>query len=431
MAKALGLLLENERASTRRISLVPSESQFSRLAKLPLILDPYHRYFFNDALDPNDWRFAGGRLVAEIETALTLPLLRSLLRTPYVNVRPISGLSAMAVALSALAGAKGETVLSISQDQGGHYATGLLLERLGYRWATLPGLDAFTFDCDAVRESVIKHNPSVIYLDQCHGLFPLPIKPIVEAIVDVPRRPHLHVDISHWLGLVLGGAVPNPLSEGADSVGGSTHKTFPGPQKAILATKSQDVAERFRTAQVAMISSHHFAATLSLGLALLEFAECGGSSYARGVVANARRFATELADLGLAPIRGPLGYSAGHQVWISPQSIGQEAGVAAERLYRCGMLVNFLDDIPNEPLPTLRMGLNEFTWMGHGEAETAELARLFAEAVLQKRSSRAIASDVGALRSRSTFPLRYHAEDHPELKSTVADLLELVAADLR
>jgi glycine/serine hydroxymethyltransferase len=95
------------------------------------------------------------------------------------------------------------------------------------------------------------------------------------------------------------------------------------------------------------------------------------------------------------------------------------------------MLVNFLDDIPNEPLPTLRMGLNEFTWMGHGEAETAELARLFAEAVLQKRSSRAIASDVGALRSRSTFPFRYHAEDHPELKSTVADLLELVAADLR
>jgi glycine hydroxymethyltransferase len=430
MAAAFDLLVANEEASRRRISMIPSENQFSRLAKLPLVLDPYHRYFFNDALDPEDWRFGGSRIVGQIESNLTIPLLKQLLGAHYVNVRPISGLSAMTVALSAIAGETGNTVVTISPDQGGHYATGMLLKRLGYNWATVTGPDAFTIDGERLAEVVTREKPSVVYLDQSHGLLPIPVEPVVEILRRLPVRPHLHVDISHWLGLVLGGALPNPLTAGADSVGGSTHKTFPGPQKAVLATMSPVVAEKFRNAQFAMISSHHFAATLSLGLALLEFSECGGKAYAHAVVENAARFAEGLAIRGLPPIETALGYSAGHQVWIRTAVAGLDAKLVIERLYHAGIIANFLDDIPQEMAPALRTGLNEVTWLGFGVAEVDELANLFVDAALCNRPRSVITAEVTELRRSATFPFRYSiARDQP-LAGSVKRLLEMIAEDL-
>ena len=37
-----------------------------------------------------------------------------------------------------------------------------------------------------------------------------------------------------WLGLIAGGAFQDPLSEGADFITSSTHKTFPGPQGCVI-----------------------------------------------------------------------------------------------------------------------------------------------------------------------------------------------------
>ncbi|WP_395971438.1 hypothetical protein WH390_14620 (plasmid) [Candidatus Arsenophonus nilaparvatae] len=41
-------------------------------------------------------------------------------------------------------------------------------------------------------------------------------------------------DISHTLGLIVGKQLINPITQGVDIIHGSTHKTFPGPQKGII-----------------------------------------------------------------------------------------------------------------------------------------------------------------------------------------------------
>ena len=41
-------------------------------------------------------------------------------------------------------------------------------------------------------------------------------------------------DGAHVLGLILGGQFQNPFEEGAHFISGSTHETFPGPQRGVI-----------------------------------------------------------------------------------------------------------------------------------------------------------------------------------------------------
>lgn len=126
------------------------------------------------------------------------------------------------------------------------------------------------------------------------------ISAIAHAARQASPGTRVHADVSHWMCLTLGGALPNPLDAGADSFGGSTHKTFPGPQKGLIATNDPQIARLLHDAQPHVISSHHYGATCALGLALAVFTErCPG--YPRTIITNARALGTRLADKGLPP----------------------------------------------------------------------------------------------------------------------------------
>src|SRR5207244_2139208 len=99
----------------------------------------------------------------------------------------------------------------------------------------------------------------------------------------------------------------------------------PGPQKAIVATNREDLFRELGRAQFEMISSHHFAETISLGLALLEFKECGGDRYAAALVRNTRELGRRLHDRGLAVEAANRGFSCGHQLWIRTALSGVDA----------------------------------------------------------------------------------------------------------
>ncbi len=63
-------------------------------------------------------------------------------------------------------------------------------------------------------------------------LFPHPVEEAREVCDEVGAS--IVYDAAHVLGLIAGGQFQDPLSEGADVVTGSTHKTFPGPQGGII-----------------------------------------------------------------------------------------------------------------------------------------------------------------------------------------------------
>lgn len=356
------------------LNLVPSENRMSPLASLPLSTDLYNRYFFNDGLDPKFWQFRGGQAASNFEVDVALPALRRLTASEHVNVRPISGMNAMLIAISALAGRTGSTVASIAHSSGGHYATTSLAERLGMRAATIQ-VQKGAVDLPHLRKLLAAEHQGLLYLDLQNSLYPLDVAPVVQLVRECSPDTLVHVDVSHVLGLVLGGVIPNPLDLGADSAGGSTHKTFPGPHKGILWTRRADIASRFRRAQFDLLSSHHFAETLSLGLAAYEF-EAFGASYAPQILRNASWFAHALSDHGFDVIGEADCRTRTHQVWVR---IGdaEQTDRLAQALYTAGVRVNVQTDLPGHSGPMFRLGVSEVTFDGADEAAMAVLAEVF------------------------------------------------------
>lgn len=405
----LGVLNRHEQRARRVINMVPSENSLSALAKLPMLLDVYHRYFFNVDEAADGWSFRGAEDVARLETDLALRLLRELTGAAYVNLRPLSGLSAMAMVLSALGGGVGSTVMTVAPEQGGHYATTGLAARLGLRSCYITGPDPFTIDYAALAATLTRDRPHLVYVDQSNCLFPLDVGELVGVVRAVAPETLVYVDCSHWLGLVLGGAFPSPLALGADGFGGSTHKTFPGPQKAVVATNRPDLWDQLYRAQFEMISSHHFAAAISLGIALLEFKECGGTRYAAAVVRNTRVLGEELHARGVAVVAAERGFSRGHQLWVRTAPGGLDAYEASDRLARAGLQVNALPELPGLPERVLRLGVNEATYHGLEAADMAELAEVFTRALAGASPSEELAARVAALRARYASPYAFPA----------------------
>lgn len=424
LTDVLRLLADHQRAADRALSMVASENTMSGFAKLPLLLDAYHRYFFNDGGDPERWDFRGGQDVHELQTSLTVPLLAEMGRAEWVSVRPLSGLGAMTLVLASLGGPPGTDVMTLSPDVGGHYATESIATRLGLRVHQLRGPDPHGLDLDDAFEQVASVRPALVYVDQSHCLFPADVASLVATVRRASPDTRVHVDTSHWLGLVLGGVFANPLDCGADSFGGSTHKTFPGPQKGVVLTRDPEITKQIEETQGYLISSHHFAATISLGIALLEFRQYG-ADYARAVVDNTRRFGALLAERGITVMAADRGFSAGHQLWLDTDADGIPPRVASDRLYAAGIRVNSLTGLPRVTGHAVRIGLSEPTYRGLAGPDLVELADVFAAAVRASEPTEKLGHRVARLPRRTPYGVAADPES-PLMRQA----LELCAAAL-
>ncbi|MFH9296752.1 aminotransferase class I/II-fold pyridoxal phosphate-dependent enzyme [Streptomyces sp. NPDC017520] len=347
------------------VNLVPSENRMSPLARIPLATDYYNRYFFNFGLDPEYWQFRGGQEVAELEVGLAVRSLRRLGAAEHVNVRPVSGMSAMTMAMAALGGSSGGVVVSIAQSSGGHHATCGTARGLGFTSMTLP-VSRGAVDEPLLAKVLQEHRPVLVYLDLANGRHELQVSRVRELIDAYSPRTRLHVDCSHTLGLVLGGVLDNPLDTGADSMGGSTHKTFPGPHKGVLFTRSAELDDRLNDVQYSMLSSHHFAETLALAFASAEFLHFG-RDYAKQVISNAQLLGKLLAANRFDVVADEGGFvTATHQVWVKVGD-AERTNALARALYAHNVRVNVQVDLPHVPGPVFRLGLNELTFLGGRE----------------------------------------------------------------
>ncbi|WP_275946716.1 hypothetical protein [Streptomyces sp. T21Q-yed] len=372
-------LRDGHNRSRDALSLVPSENRLSPLAQLPLQLDFHNRYFFNEDHDPDFWQFRGGESVADIETDVAHSSLSALSDAPFVNLRPVSGLSAMIVAISGLGGDPGSTVVCIDPASGGHHASAGVIERFGFVPATV-SVEAGAVDIDGLRKILSSQNVSLLYLDLANSLHLLDVAAVAACLAEHSPHTLLHIDASHTLGLILGGQAPNPLDLGATSFGGSTHKTFPGPHKGVLFTRLPHVSRLIKDAQRILVSSHHFASTLALGLAAREFQHFG-PAYARQVVANAKRLGAELTERGFDVHRCTDGFTDNHMLWVNvgdPAATNKLAGALAEAGIRANVQTE--NEMPNVSGAVFRLGTNEVTFEGATETSMALIAEAFAAA---------------------------------------------------
>ena len=414
------------------INLIPSEQTASPLVKLLTIADPSHRYAEHrkvEALGNIDaFYYQGTKFIAEVEKEVQ-EQLKKFLDCAEVEARLLSGLMANATTYSGIMDYLNRAdrhteprrmryVMNHHIGRGGHLSAQTMgtlrdfvsMDPVTDRWAAVnfPVLPENPYQIDMARttELITRHQPELFILGKGMIIYREPVKEIARLIADMKPKPILMYDSAHVLGL-FGPYFQEPLKEGTDIITGSTHKTFFGTQRGIIASnmsQNSDYAELWasilRRSFPGSVSNHHLGTLLGLLMAAYEM-NAYGREYQRQVLANARAFAQALKERGLQVEGDPaIGHTETHQVLLR---VGYARGVeVAERLEQNNIIVNF-QALPDDEAFTassgLRTGVQEMTRFGMKEADFAELADYMAAVILKGKR---VADDVARLRHRFT-----------------------------
>jgi glycine hydroxymethyltransferase len=380
------------------LPMIASNNLTSRRVRLLAATDLAHRY----AEGVVGHRFYQGcRYIDEIE-AKTITLAKDLFRAEHVNVQPTSGVNANIAAFFALAD-PGDTIISLEVPQGGH------ISHVRYSAAGVRGLrviahpfdpDIMNIDADRMVERIRETEPRIVLLGGSLFLFPHPVREACEAAHEVGAT--VVYDGAHVLGLIAGKRFQDPLREGADVMTGSTHKTFPGPQGAVIFCK-EGFSEKIDEAVFpGTVSNHHLHHLAGLGVALAEMIEFG-EDYASDVIANAKTLAQSLYERGFDVLCEPRGFTESHQVAVDVTQAGGSIR-AATKLEEANIIVN-KNLLPGDHVSVtvepsgIRIGTQELTRIGMGASEMDAIADFMKRIVLDDESPESVRDDVIELKS--------------------------------
>ena len=170
-----------------------------------------------------------------------------------VDFRYLSGLHAHIVTFMSL-GYIGDTVLLLPENAGGHFSTEAILKRLGYNVVcAIPDFKNYCIDANQTIELIKEYRPQFAFIDRSEGLYYEDFSWLKTAGV-----PYCIFDGSQYLTQILTGIYKSPFDSGFDLLLSSTHKNYPGPQKAFLATKNKDKYwKKLKSGSATYISNSH------------------------------------------------------------------------------------------------------------------------------------------------------------------------------
>ncbi|NHB89166.1 PLP-dependent transferase [Photorhabdus tasmaniensis] len=372
-------ILEINNRSKSIISLVPSENILSPLARVPYLLDVQARYYLDDLRLFGERCFPSGIDVEEIENDILIPTLSTLSKAKYISIRPISGLNAMTIGISALT-SPGDRVLSVPMNYGGHASTSYVIKCLGLKYTALEFCNVDTLDLEKLESCLKEFKPRLIYIDQSTFLVPLDPLPIREIVDRVSPGTMIFFDTSHTNGLILGESLPNPLDRGADIFGGSTHKTMPGPQKGFLATNQEKLFEKIQLEADHLVSHHHSASVLSLAITVDEFINCKGKEYCQQLVKNSKKLYENL-QCEVFNVQHPVyNMNPCHQIWFQGRNISNST--IFTNLNKVGIKVNKVKTFPGNFGGGFRISVAEFTRLGAKNKDIEQLSSILKSAVI-------------------------------------------------
>ncbi|MBI2931466.1 MAG: serine hydroxymethyltransferase [Planctomycetes bacterium] len=383
---------------TRTINLIASENALSRRARALLGSDFNHRYAEGH---PGARYYQGTEHIDAIE-AKCREAIKEIFECRQAEIRTISGTNANDVVWCALAG-HGAKVVANALPAGGHishqplgglgkFTTDIL------HWPRLE--DGFRVDVAKAKDLIVRERPKVVLFGRSLILFREPVAELAPVAREIGAS--VIYDGAHVLGLIGGKAFQDPLAEGAHVLMGSTHKTFPGPQRGVLLSNLDDEQWKKidRVAFPGSLSNHHLMTLPPLLVTAYEFLAFG-RDYARQVVANAKHLGRSLHQAGFAVAAADLGYTETHQVAVDVSAFGGGAP-SSERLKNNDIICN-RNQLPKDPPKKvgnpsgLRLGTQEMTRFGMKERDMADIAR-FVRRVLKE--AKYVGDDVVAFRRR-------------------------------
>jgi aminomethyltransferase len=264
----------------------------------------------------------------------------------------------------------------------------------------------FKIDVEETKKVIDQYRPEFIIFGKSMVIHKEPVAAIRKYVDEQGIPTTIMYDMAHVLGLV-GPYFQKPFEEGAEIVTGSTHKTFFGPQRGVVAVNYKEDELKYglwetieNRAFPGSVSNHHLGTQLGLLMAAYEM-NYFKDQYQKAVIENAKSFAKSLKAQGLNVCGDPsIGYTETHQVLVSV-GYGEGAEIA-NRLEKNNIIVNYQATPDEEGFTAsgaLRMGVSEMTRFGFGAKEFDQLAQLMADCILRGKD---VSGDVEKLRANYT-----------------------------
>ncbi|MGW1215671.1 serine hydroxymethyltransferase [Streptomyces sp. NPDC002499] len=386
------LLGEQERQSTT-LQLIAAEN-FTSPAVLAALGSPLANKY---AEGYPGARHHGGCEIVDVAERVAVDRAKALFGAEHANVQSHSGSSAVLAAYAALL-RPGDTVLALGLPYGGHLTHGSPANFSG-RWFDFVGygVDAETglIDYDQVRALARTHRPKAIV---CGSIaYPRHIDYALFREVADEVGAYLIADAAHPIGLVAGGAAPNPVPY-ADVVCATTHKVLRGPRGGMLLCGAELAGRVDRAVFPFTQGGAQMHTIAAKAVAFGEAATPAFTAYAHQVVANARVLAAGLAAEGLVVTTGG---TDTHLITADPAPLGVEGRAARGRLAAAGLVLDCCA-LPHGDGRGLRLGTAALTTQGMGEEEMAYVAALAARVLRGETESQKARDEVRELAGR--FP---------------------------
>ncbi len=323
--------------------------------------------------------YQGNSIIDEVE-ALCIERALKLFRLPPrewgVNVQALSGTPANLAVYTALV-PPGEKIMGMTLAHGGHLSHGHKVSFTGKIWKQVPyGVDKTTerLDYDELETIAQREQPKMIVA----GFTAYPRKIDFKRFRDIADGvgAMLLVDMSHFAGLVAGGAYPSPFRY-ADIVMATTHKTLRGPRHALIFSRKEFAEKIDRAVFPGLQGGPHMNTIAAVAVALYEATQPSFKKYAVQVVKNAKALSDELKRRGWRIVSGG---TDSHlllvDTWLGGKGIGGKA--SAERLEKAGIIVNkntipFDTRTPVDP-SGIRLGTAAETTRGKKEKDMVKIA---------------------------------------------------------
>jgi glycine hydroxymethyltransferase len=324
-------------------------------------------------------RYYGGCEVVDVAENLARDRATALFGADHANVQPHAGAQANMAVFHALL-QRGDTVLGLSLDQGGHLTHGSPVNFSGQYYnfvAYHVDRETHLVDMDEVRSLAREHKPKLIITGATayprHWDFAA-----FRAIADEVGA-YLMTDMAHFAGLVAAGVHPSPVPH-ADVVTTTTHKTLRGPRGGMILCR-EALAKQIDKAVFPAIQGGPLMHVIAAKA--VAFKEAASEQFRRDqqrTVDNARALAAGLADLGASIVSGG---TDTHLMLVDVTPFGVTGKEADAALGEVGITVN-KNTIPYDPNPPMvtsgvRLGTPALTSRGMGVDEMREIAGLIVE----------------------------------------------------
>jgi glycine hydroxymethyltransferase len=361
-----------------KIELIASENIVSRA-----VLEATGSVFTNKYAEgyPGK-RYYGGCEWADVVENLAIDRAKQLFGCDFANVQPNSG-SQMNQAVFLALLQPGDTFMGLDLAAGGHLTHGSPVNMSG-KWFNCVSYgvrrDDQLLDMDAVREKAHANKPKLIIAGATAYPRLWDFKAFREIADEVGA--YLLVDMSHFSGLVAGGAHPTPFPH-AHVVTTTTHKSLRGPRSGIILTNDEAIAKKVNSAVFPGLQGGPLVHVIAAkAVAFAEALRPEFKAYAHQIVANARALAATLADAGLAIVSG----GTDNHLMLVDLRPKNATGKAAEKALDRAYITCNKNGVPFDtasPFVTsgIRLGAPAATTRGFREAEFRQIGGWIAEVV--------------------------------------------------